>query len=260
MQGATFIAPFARHCNSSLATALTWRSVAARVRGHPAAIPWTVKDFDRFAVVGFGVHFGTREQAEDRINAKYCDLNTPRMIAADVELRRPLRLRDACRWQTARFVVPVVRENGAIPDVELADSGGASDVRCGKRGRAGAPARHHRRPRVRWDRLLERWGRQEAEGFLIAFDSSQIRIINRNCYKDSRHRRRPCLCHRPFPTRRKALNPRQRSCANPDPPTPACRPPPAIRFFLLELSLKVGGLFGGNLNPVERQQTPGGPA
>ena len=94
----------------------------------------TDKTFDDFSFKGIGVHFGTREQAEDR-NASKFDYQKTRTITAVIDLKNPLRMEDVHLWQIPRFVIKGMLNTGLWAEKDLShipQGRGPSDDECEK--------------------------------------------------------------------------------------------------------------------------------
>lgn len=79
----------------------------------------TTADFDEFRLDGIGVHFGTREQANERLMSRFSP-EEGRLIQADVRIKNPLRMEDVHLWQLPKFVIKGMRGVGLWSDAELA--------------------------------------------------------------------------------------------------------------------------------------------
>ena len=71
----------------------------------------TVSEFEQFKFSGIGIHFGNRKQAEERASSKL-EWHNARIIAADVSIKRPLRVDDVGLWQIPKFVVDGLLRTG----------------------------------------------------------------------------------------------------------------------------------------------------
>jgi len=71
----------------------------------------TDREFEEFQFAGLGVHFGTKEQAIDRMESRY-HRERGRIVVANVCIKNPLRMDDVHLWQLPKFVVPGLLNTG----------------------------------------------------------------------------------------------------------------------------------------------------